>query len=113
MAAADKTGVVKIRYKDVVIANGANVSASVEVGGGKVVGFLSPGTIANATYTIQTSWDDSTFYTVSGMQSVAAVVSTISSINPAYSMACGKFVRLTGTNNESADRTFRIIYEAI
>lgn len=113
MAAADKTGNEKLRKKDVVIASGAAVSASVNVGGGKVVGFICPATIANAAYDVQTSWDDSTYYDVVGMQSVAAYVSTISSINPAYSMACGPYVRLQGASNETGNRTFTILYEAL
>lgn len=113
MAAEDKTGVENLRKKNVVIASGAAVSESVQVGGGKVVGFLCPATIANAAYDVQTSWDDLTYYDVTGMQSVAAYVSTISSINPAYSMACGPYVRLRGSSNETADRTFTILYEAI
>jgi hypothetical protein len=109
----DKTGTERLRKKDVVILSGAAVSSAVMVGGGKVVGFLCPATIANAAYDVQTSWDNSTYYDVTGMQSVAAYVSTVSSINPAYSMACGPYVRLQGTSNESADRTFTILYEAV
>jgi hypothetical protein len=108
-----KTGQQRLLKEDVIIASGANTSASVDVGGGKVVGFLCPATIANTTYSVQVSWDNTTFYTVTGMESVAATVSKISSINPAYAMCTAPFVRLTGTNNETADRTFSILYEAL
>jgi hypothetical protein len=110
---SEKIGVEKYAKKDVVIANGANVSESVHVGGGKVVGFLCGGTIANAAYSVQGSFDGTTFFDVTGMQAIAAYVSTMSSINPAYSLAAGSFVRLKGVNNETAARTFTIVYEVV
>lgn len=110
---SDPLGADKHKIKTVTISSGASTSEAVNIGGGVLVGFICPATIANSAYTVQASFDGgTTFYPVSGLTSLAAAVSTMTSINPADSAGVN-YIRLKGTANETADRDFIIVYKAL
>ena len=104
--------------RDVVIANGGTTSTAIDfkyyndIGQMALVGIAMPGAVDAETLQVQFSFDNSTWYTVSGA-TITHTASTYFPLNPAEYCCIPRYARLLLGGAAGAERTYKIVMRSV
>jgi len=103
---------------DVVIASSGTTSTAIDIqdyndiGQMALVGIAMPGTVDAQTLQVQFSFDNSTWYTVSGA-TITHTASTYFPLNPAEYCCIPRYARLLLGGAAGAERTYTIVMRSV